>query len=140
MLLKPSQLNRKSIPQLQAILTRHFNHFIRLRDSGLPCISCGGFRKLEAGHYWPSTHHGTKWHERNVNGQCKSCNEFGHGNMAGYGRGLVRRYGEGIMLELEIAKNRHPHFTRFDLEQMIEHYKLKAKEVEHGIASGGGSF
>jgi hypothetical protein len=43
----------KSLPKLKADLQKIFNEFIRLRDKGKPCISCGQPKDyLQAGHFY----------------------------------------------------------------------------------------
>lgn len=124
---------RFSMPSLVASLDRWFKLFIRLRDKDKPCISCGCWYTstniMHAGHYHPSTHRGTRWHEKNVNGQCNSCNTYRGSNGAAYTIGLIKKYGQSVIDELAIAKARHPHFTRTDLEWMIAEYKQKAKQL-----------
>ena len=41
-----------SLPKLKNKLQDIFNEFIRLRDAGQPCISCGENKPLQAGHYF----------------------------------------------------------------------------------------
>ena len=44
--------NNVSLPKLKNKLEDIFNEFIRLRNAGQPCISCGERKTLQAGHYW----------------------------------------------------------------------------------------
>jgi len=58
-----------SIPQLIKKAERKFNKFIRTRDLDKPCISCGRYSRLEAGHYYSGGHHpALRFNELNVNG------------------------------------------------------------------------
>jgi hypothetical protein len=68
---------------------------IRERDAGLPCVSCGEVRTLEAGHFRVSTLSATNYHPMNLNGQCRSCNGFNGGKTYEYGIELDKRWGEG---------------------------------------------
>lgn len=58
--------NGKDIPQLLKIAEKHFNRYIRQRDSNggdyFQCISCGQYKRTEmmhAGHYMSAGHNGT---------------------------------------------------------------------------------
>lgn len=121
----------KSVPSLIKIAERHFNTYIRKRDSDgyfFTCISCAklkSIRQMNAGHYLSAGHNGiVRFNENNVNGQCGSyCNRMLHGNLINYRIGLVKKIGEEKVKELE-AMAKHPHkWDRFTLISIIEKYK-----------------
>jgi hypothetical protein len=104
-----------------------FNGYIRRRDAGLGCISCGGSVD-HAGHYFAAGHYSAlKFHTMNVNGQCVGCNNYKHGNLIHYRQGLVRKYGADNVAALENSANlRKVHkWSRFELETIIDLYKSK---------------
>jgi len=70
---------------------------------------------------------GTRFDEKNCNGQCRSCNRFDEGNNIGYMRGIIKKYGEGVLIELEIKKHSVSKLSFFEYEVLITHYQ---KEVE----------
>ncbi len=116
-----------------------FQKYIRIRDSNskgvCQCISCGkpiiyGSGQLHAGHYFPRQHMGTRWNEKNVNGQCSYCNHFLSGNQHGYLTGLIKKYGETVITELECAKSLVKKYSDFDGKLLIEYYSKKIKELE----------
>lgn len=82
------------------------NAFIRERDRNRGCISCPSNLVEDAGHY---IHAGSKYRtsrlrfdERVIHGQCSTCNRFvGGGNKEAFRRGLVERYGEAFVEELD---------------------------------------
>ena len=114
-----------SIPKLTAKAQRTFNAWIRRRDERLGCISCGS-QVTEAGHYLSAGHFSAlRFNEINVNGQCARCNRFLHSNAIFYRQGLVKKYGEQKVRELEnsIAVRSVKKFTRFELELIIKTYK-----------------
>ena len=114
-----------SIPKLTAKAQIIFNRWIRSRDEGMPCISCGKPAN-QAGHYFPvKMFSALRFDEINVNAQCPGCNLFAHGNQAMYRIGLVERYGEEAVKELEekAVKQRIKKWTRTELEQIINKYK-----------------
>lgn len=114
-----------TIPKLTEKAQKVFNLWIRRRDEGKPCISCGKPGN-QAGHYFTvKMFSGLRFHELNCNIQCAGCNLFQHGNQAMYRIGLVRRYGEEAVKELEdyAIKNRLKKWTREELNEIIERYK-----------------
>lgn len=80
-----------------------FNAFVRLRDAGLPCISCGtSTGQMQAGHYRPKGGHGhLRWHEDNVHAQCSTCNNYRSGNLTAYRPGLISKVGQEAIDWLE---------------------------------------
>src|SRR3990167_11059292 len=89
-------------------LTVVFNKFIRLRDKGLTCISCGLRSIHDAGHYWPTSQYpqpSMKFNEDNVHGQCQKCNRFTEGARQGYREGLLKRFGKEILEKLDVQRS-----------------------------------
>ena len=114
-----------------------FNRWVRLRDAGESCISCGsppGIQKfggsMDAGHFRSvgSAPH-LRFDERNVNGQCKKCNRFGAGQAHGYRMGLIERIGRDAVEELESDQEPRK-YTVEQLQEIIKVYRAKAKEIE----------
>ena len=121
---------------LKAKLDRVFSQYIRLRDM-MPggvfrCISCGQIKPIEqadCGHYINRQHMATRFSEMNCNAQCRSCNRFDEGNMQGYRRGLVQKYGEQRVLLLEAQKYETRKYTDFEYEALIKHYRAEIKRM-----------
>lgn len=114
-----------SIPALTKKAQTSFNAFIRSRDKNKGCISCGS-EVTEAGHYLSAGHFSAlRFNEINTNGQCTRCNCFLSGNLIKYRQGLVKRYGEKKVLELEnsVAVRSVSKYSRFELEAIIKLYK-----------------
>lgn len=80
-----------------------FNEWIRLRDAGLGCISCGTFAgKRNAGHYLSTgARPELRFDESNVHGQCERCNTYLHGNLIAYRTALLQRIGADGVARLE---------------------------------------
>lgn len=93
----------KTVSQYEAEAKRVFQKFIRLRDAGLPCISCGSNSPLvDGGHYKKAEiYSGVIFHELNCNGQCQKCNRFLGGNELNYRVGLIAKIGLDRVEELE---------------------------------------
>lgn len=117
-----------------------FQKWIRERDKNEPCISCP--RKItdiektmwDAGHYFSADKYsGLIFEETNVHKQCKFCNgTLMHGNLAEYRKGLVARYGEDYIFELESISdaNRKYTYSRSELIDIANKYKLKLKQLQ----------
>lgn len=127
---------------LKTKLDKEFAMYIRLRDA-LPggafrCISCGRvlpFDQSDCGHYINRQHMSLRFSEKNCNAQCRSCNRFDEGNIQGYRRGLITKYGEPTVLMLEATKYDTNKISDFEYKTMIEQYKRESKMLrkEKGI-------
>ncbi len=83
-----------------------FNQWIRCRDAGLPCISCGrpaSWRgQWDAGHYRSvGSNPASRFDPLNVNKQCGPCNVHLSGNLIAYRAGLVKKIGLAAVERLE---------------------------------------
>ena len=117
-----------SIPKLIAKATTKFNKFIRERDKDMPCISCGEYRELQAGHFYSGGHYPSlKFNEDNVHGQCKRCNYFLSGNLTEYEKNLRERIGDERVERLHFLAGYYKRTTykwdRFFLMETINKYK-----------------
>lgn len=128
--------------KLKKKLDNVFSQYIRLRDM-LPnttvfrCISCGLIKPItqaDCGHYINRQHMSTRFSEINCNAQCRSCNRFDEGNIQGYRRGLVSKYGETKVVILESQKYETRKYTAFEYTALIAHYK---SEVERMLKERG---
>lgn len=114
-----------------------FNRYVRLRDAGKPCISCGRplcgeANSCDAGHYrsiGAASH--LRFDENNVHGQCKQCNRYLSGNAVAYRAGLIERIGLAAVEALE-ADNAPRKWSKEELRELEKAYKAKAKELERG--------
>ena len=124
-----NRYKNKTVQQLIKIAQRYFNKYIRKRDLNKPCINCGKYGKLQAGHYYPtSTHSGLRFNEDNVHGECLHCNYFNSQSHAyGYQVNIQKRIGskrfEKLMLSAGHYKRYPRKWTRFELIDIIEKYK-----------------
>jgi len=129
-----------------------FNRFIRLRDRGLPCISCGTPEHVvergqawKFGGAWDCGHYLTvgafpelRFTESNAHRQCKSCNSGSHHHVRkgrtvreGYRDELVRRIGlDGV----EWLEGPHPpaRWTIDELKAMHAEYLAKCRSLKEG--------
>ena len=110
-----------------------FNEYIRKRDKGLPCISCG--KKIQenetvhASHYKPAgTCWATRFNEDNVHVSCVKCNNFLSGNLSEYRIRLVEKIGIERVEEVERLSATTKKFTIDELKEIINIYKNKLKK------------
>jgi hypothetical protein len=78
--------------------------YVKKRDYGLPCISCGtAYRKdFQAGHFYKAElYSNLKFDPNNIHGQCPKCNLYDNGNEQGYRQGLINRHGHRFVKLLD---------------------------------------
>lgn len=119
---------KKSIPELIKIATRHFNKYIRERDNESGCISCNTGQAQEAGHFYSGGHYSSlRFNENNVHGQCKKCNRHLHGNLLEYRRRITDRIDLSDLNELDRLADYYKRngfkWDRFALIDIILKYK-----------------
>jgi Bacteriophage Lambda NinG protein len=114
-----------------------FSIYIRLRDSDengyCRCISSGKiayYTEMDAGHFINRKHMSLRFNECNVNAQSRSDNRFDEGNIEGYRRGLIKKYGKNIIDQLYATKNETLKLGKFEINAMIKHYTQKVKELK----------
>ena len=107
-----------------------FNKYIRERDKGLPCISCGKKPlKENAGHFFNANNHwNVRFDEYNVHLQCEHCNTFLSGNLINYRENLIKKIGVEQYKELEDRAKVTRKFTVEELKEIINIYKNKLKK------------
>jgi predicted RNA-binding Zn-ribbon protein involved in translation (DUF1610 family) len=124
-------------PQLTAKAQTAFNAFIRARDAGKACISCGkplasgGIGgAFDCGHYHSvgSAVH-MRFVEDNAHGQCKHCNRHLAGNHVAYRAGLLSRIGLRS-LELLEADQVLRRYTKEALVEIARHYRAETKKLK----------
>lgn len=113
------------------------NRYVRLRDAGRGCISCGCDLSdqstgggCDAGHF---RSRGAAPHLRfevnNIHAQCKRCNRYLAGNATEYRSGLVDRYGAEFVAALEADQEPRKHDID-ELRQIRDHYRQEARKLE----------
>lgn len=108
------------------------NAFVRLRDRGLPCISCPKpwAPDFQAGHY---RSRGAAKHlaldPRNIHGQCVQCNLHKHSNAVEYRIRLVERFGAAFVEALE-ADQAARHLSADDLKAIKVDFAAAARALK----------
>ena len=117
-------------PQLIKKGQTAFNAFIRARDAGKPCISCGVplptgqvGGNFDCGHYRSvgSAPH-MRFVEDNAHGQCKRCNMHLAGNHVEYRKKLIERIGLASVESIE-SDNTLRKYTHQGLIELAKQYR-----------------
>jgi hypothetical protein len=129
---KESLLTQKDYLKMAQIV---FNAYVRKRDEGKGCISCGTSlkgRKYDAGHLFTvGAFPNLRFYEDNVHGQCVPCNQHKHGNVAEYMIRLEKRIGKERFEKLLSLRNTPAKYTIDELKILIKNYKQKIKDYEN---------
>lgn len=127
---------RKGITTLINAAKNACHEYIRARDHGKPCISCGTPYKsdFDAGHFYSANQFPwVRFHENNIAGQCIRCNRMLEGNINMYEMRLPGRIGNKSFEELkELARNGRRSVFKWDREELKEitnYYRTKIKEL-----------
>ena len=120
-----------------------FNEFVRLRDSGQPCISCDSQpsdHDLITGSRWDAGHYRSvgacpelRFEPLNVHRQCVKCNRNLSGNAVEYRIRLVRRIGADKVDWLE-GPHQARKYTIEDLKALKAEYRDKIKQLKEKAA------
>lgn len=145
------KLANKPLRKLVAEAQKEFNKYIRLRDRFQNCISCNRApREIETAQGWKpggawdcghflsvGSHPELRFCEDNAHRQCKRCNA-GSGRFGKKGRTVSESYRENLIIRIgygRIEWLEGPHgpanYTREQLVEIKEKYKLKAKDLEN---------
>ena len=111
-----------------------FNKFIRLRDKDELCISCQ--KKINgvehASHYLSAGGHSiVRFNEDNVWVSCYKCNVMLSGNQVEYRKALIKKIGIERVEWLEKHGSETKKWTKEELREIMQKYKLKCKELEN---------
>lgn len=135
--LKRKVLRQKAEDRLEENVQKQFNRFIRARDHGLPCVTCGKLKPLQCGHHrsvgsFPTLRYDT----RNANGQCGQCNNGSakfRRNEAQvaerYDAEVARRFGKK---RLDWLWGPHParQYRNPDLKRLLAVFRRRANHYE----------
>jgi hypothetical protein len=123
-----------TLPRLKKKLQLVFNAYIRARDKGKPCISCGLPKDLQAGHFYSvRMYDGLRFNEDNCHGECAGCNGFNDMHLLNYNANLIERIGWDKYNHLHVLAHDYKaegyKWSRSELMDLIEVYKQKIKEL-----------
>ena len=132
---KLKELNQSKLSYWKKEAKFWFQRWIRLRDVGKLCISCDtqllDIRDFDAGHYYKAEIYlSVICNEVNVNGQCKYCNKYLHGNLIEYRKELIKRNGIEVVEQLDEDSKNKKSLGRDYYMSIADSYKKKCKEKE----------
>jgi hypothetical protein len=114
-----------------------FNAWVRARDAGLPCVSCGTTADIQyaAGHFRSAGGHPElRFDPLNVHLQCnRNCNMAKSGNLGPYRMELIKRIGQEKVDWLE-GPHEPKRYTIDDLKAIKAHYRALARELKRATA------
>jgi len=109
-----------------------FNAWVRERDAGQPCISCGRFHQGQnhAGHYRPAgSNPELRFEPDNCHLQCAPCNSHLSGNLGKYRPALIAKIGLERVEWLE-GFHEPKRYRKEDYQAIEAEYKAKLKELQ----------
>lgn len=116
-----------------------FNAYIRERDRGLPCISCGSMpsdgdlltgSRIDAGHYRSTgSCPELRFEPLNCHAQCVKCNRNLSGNAVEYRIRLIKRIGQASVEWLE-GLHEAKRYTIEDLQAIKAKYRAMTRELK----------
>lgn len=110
------------------IAQKVFNTYIRQRDKGLNCISCGTITgQMHCGHYMSiGSNPQLRFNEDNCHKQCAKCNNYLSGNLILYRKNLIKKIGLEEVEKLECDRSVLK-LTIPEIKELITEYKYKIK-------------
>lgn len=125
------ELRAKNVSKsdLKAKAQKVVNEYVRLRDSKLPCISCGHVegRQFHAGHFRPmGNNQHLRYYTLNIWKQCSICNNYKSGNLVPYRKNLIAKLGLEKVEEIEANQEIKKYSIEY-LERLIVVFRKKIK-------------
>lgn len=115
--------------------------YIKFRDRGKPCVSCGQpwSKDHQAGHWKKAETFTTlKLNESNIHNQCIGCNIHKDGNVQEYANRIHLRIGREGKEELErlaeLDKQTNFKWDRLQLMETRDYYKKKIKQLRANLS------
>lgn len=132
---KPKKKKVKSRSKLIKELDTAYSQYIRLKDSikGIAtCVTCGAkanYKLLQNGHRITRGNYKYRRSDDNCHVQCMRCNIFLSGNYKAYTLFMIKKYGLEFVEERNNEINWITDIKNYELEEKIEFYKEKVKEL-----------
>lgn len=112
------------------------NAYVRYRDEGKPCISCGNLPEnklggtMDAGHYrsrGAASH--LRFNTLNIHAQCVKCNRYHSGAVTDFRIGLIRKIGQDLVDKLE-SDNAPRSFTIEYLQRCTAIFRKRLRHLK----------
>jgi hypothetical protein len=108
-----------------------FCKFIRLRDEGRPCCSCGSENASVAGHFFEKKKYpALAFTEANCHAQCVKCNRYESGNLVEYLDFMVGKYGSDGVELMMMVRSIESRYSIAALIKIKEEYQKKCREIK----------
>lgn len=133
--LKIRKLSLQPLSYFHKLTQQAFNEYIRTRDAGDPCISCGRLTgaKINAGHFRTvGASPETRYDETNCHAQCEYCNSYLSGNIGEYRPKLIKKIGQEAYDKLMGAHEKRK-WTREGLQELARHYRKKTRALRESM-------
>lgn len=108
---------------------------VRERDDWT-CTKCSkyypeGMRQgLHASHIWSRANKSTRWHPPAIVSHCYFCHNWYSGNPIDSGQWARNYLGEGLYDILHQRKSKPLKYTKFEKDEMYQHYKNELKRLQ----------
>lgn len=107
-----------------------FSKFIRLSHADargyVKCCTCGKYhhwKNVDCGHFMTRNHQSTRYDEKNVGPQCRSCNSFKGGRQYEMGKWLDVHFGPGTAEEMEFKSKMFCKRNRYDFQVLANTFR-----------------
>lgn len=134
--LRAYRASRKSVSQATREAQAAFNAWVRARDAGEGCISCGSTPEqkpggtMDAGHYRSTgAAPALRFHEDNCHAQCVRCNRDLSGNSVAYRQRLLERIGAERLAWLE-GPHEPKRYRVAELDEITREYRRKLRDLK----------
>lgn len=106
---------------LVAELDKYTSIIVRRRDG--KCVTCGSVQSLQCSHFYSRRHLSVRFDLRNCNAMCAACNRRHNRDRRPYERYMRKRYGAGVVAELDGLRMGLGKVTDEELGEMLKQYK-----------------
>jgi hypothetical protein len=131
---------QSSLSYLKQNTVNACHEYIKLRDKGKPCVSCGQpwNKEHQAGHFYKAElYSNLKYDEFNIHNQCVGCNIHKNGNEQKYRERILLRISTDELdrLDRDAAEYKVMNFKwdRENLKQIRDYYKKKLKDLKNSL-------
>lgn len=125
---KPKTVKGKTRSYYVKQLDKVFSEYIRKRDDGKGCVTCGvkkPWKEMQACHYFSRGKIPTRWHEDNVFSGCYRCNVLLKGAYTDYAMFMFDRYGAEEMQKMYDLAHSGVKIPTSVIKEKIEEYRAK---------------
>ena len=114
------KIKKPTLPKLLKKADKVFSLYIRNRDK--KCVCCGATENLQNGHLIKRGRKSIRFHEKNCNCQCASCNIKHNHYPEFYTNWFIKKYGQAEYEALIEQSKELKKFTIMELEELIKKY------------------